>query len=562
MILKNDNINECEKNNISRGYIKRLIKKADGSFEAKVSSGDEEVYTVKVLMSGNNDISDYECSCPYDYDDVCEHVAAVLTAIEKGEYETDEPEKVSAKPKGQDDLTKLLNDASKEKLIEIILERADADNKYRLKLFSKLGKPQINEELAQIKDDIRTSVRCNTQSGYIDCNDCDSICDDMALALVTAKERMDDGCAVFAFEAALFITHTCAKLASDSDSSSGMLSMTIDDALGFVNRSCCLLSQTDDAAGKKTCYEKLCKEALRKVYDDLGEWNYELLRSAVYFITEKNVQKLNSALDELHIKYERAEYMSYFKTDEKLTRLEIIRKLEGDTAARKFIDENIDIDKFREMAVRDDIENSNYENAEKLCLEKKESQRNTYAGLSVWWYLLYEIYEKSGNAAEQRKTAVKLLLLGDLKYYDEYKRLLSEDGTWDAEYSRFITSLKNDLPYHMYMQILDKENEFRLLLEEVKKHTETVFTYGKKLALKYPDEIYLLYKHEIDDMAAEAKDRGKYQKVCGAIKELYSAGGKNAAMSIINFYMVNYKRRPAMLDELENLKSKLGKSKA
>lgn len=562
MILKNDNINECEKNNISSGYIKKLIKKADGSFDAKVSGGDEEVYTVKILMSGDDKISGYECSCPYDYDDVCEHVAAVLTAIEKGEYKTAEPEKDSAKSKGQDDLTKLLNNASKEKLIEIILERTDADSKYRLKLFSKLGKPQTEEELAQIKNDIRTSVRCNTQSGYIDYNDCDSICDDMALALVTAKERMDDGCVLFALEAALFITHTCAALASDSDSSSGMLSMTMADALGLVKRSCCLLSQTGDAALQKTCYEKLCREALHKVYDDWGEWNYELLRSAVFLITEKNVQKLNSALLELHAKYERNEYMSYFKTDEKLTRLEIIRKLEGDTAVRTFIDENLDIDKFRELAVRDDIENSNYENAEKLCLEKKESQRNTYMRPSVWWYLLYEIYEKSGNAAEQRKTAAQLLLLGDLKFYDEYKRLLSEDGTWDTEYSRFLATLKNDLPNNMYMQILDKENEFRLLFEEVKMHMETVFTYGKKLAPKYSDEIYKLYKHEIDDMAAEAKDRGKYQKVCGAIKELYSAGGKNAAMSIIGFYMVNYKRRPAMQDELDNLKSELEKGKA
>jgi hypothetical protein len=464
--------------------------------------------------------------------------------------------------KDNDELSVLLNETPKEKLAQIIHEKADSDNNYRLELFSKLGKPRTDEELAQIKDDIRTSVRRNTHSGSIGYKDCNNICGDMDSVLKTAKERMDEGSALFAFEVALFITHNCVKLASGSDSSSGMLTMTMADALELVDYSCRILSQTGDAAMQKTCYEKLCKESLHKVYDGWGEWNYKLLRSSVYLITDINVGKLKTVLDELHARYEKSEYMRYIITDEMLTRLEIIQKLEGDTAARKFINENLEIDKFRELAVRDDIKNNNYENAEKLCLEKKESKISIYAKPPVWWHLLYEIYEKSGNASKQRKTALELLLLGDLKFYDELKRLLTDDGIWETQYKSLLENLKNNLPYHMYMQILDTEDELRLLFEEVKMHPETIFSYGIKLAPKYPDAIYSLYKYAIDDMAAEADDRGKYRKVCGALKELWNAGGTDTAMSIIDFYIANFKRRPAMLDELDNLKTKLGKIKS
>jgi hypothetical protein len=463
--------------------------------------------------------------------------------------------------KDNDDLSVLLNEAPKEKLVQIILEIAYFNDNYRLKLFSKLGKPRTDEELAQIKDDIHTSVRRNTHNGSIGYRECDNICGDMDSALGTAKESMDEGGVFFAFEVALFITHNCAKLASGSDSSSGMLSMTIDDALKLIDNSCRLLSQSGDAAMQKICYEKICKEALNKAYDGWSELNFKLLRSAVYLITEKNVEKLNSVLEELHARYEKSEYIRYIIPDEMLTRLEIIQKLEGDTAARKFIDENLEIDKFRELAVRDDIKNNNYENAEKLCFEKKEAKINIYAKPSVWWHLLYEIYEKSGDASKQRKTAFELLLLGDLKFYDELKRLLTDDGIWETQYKSILENLKKSLPYHMYMQILDTEDELRLLFEEVKMHPETIFTYGKKLAPKYTDAIYSLYKNAIDDMAAEANDRGKYRKVCGALKELWNAGGTDTAMSVIDFYIANFKRRPAMLDELVSLKTKLGKIK-
>ena len=70
----------------------------DGDYEATVEGS--ETYTVSLHIEGD-EVTDYECDCPYDWGPVCKHVAAVLFYLQKDLLETEEPsqKKKRSKPK-------------------------------------------------------------------------------------------------------------------------------------------------------------------------------------------------------------------------------------------------------------------------------------------------------------------------------------------------------------------------------------------------------------------------------------------------------------------------------
>ena len=100
-----------------------------------------------------------------------------------------------------------------------------------------------------------------------------------------------------------------------------------------------------------------------------------------------------------------------------------------------------------------------------------------------------------------------------------------------------------------------------MLLNEVRKQPSAVFQYGKALAEYAPDVVYDIYKAEIVGAAEDAADRHAYKRVCASIRELNAAGGTEKTMQLIDELSGTYKRRPAMLDELDTLRRKLKKQR-
>ena len=141
------------------------------------------------------------------------------------------------------------------------------------------------------------------------------------------------------------------------------------------------------------------------------------------------------------------------------------------------------------------------------------------------------------------------------------KELLIEKGVWENEYPSLLKSLGERLPYHMYMEILSKENETSRLLEEVRRHPKSVFDYGKQLAERFSIQTYTLCVDVIRQQANEADNRTKYKKVCYLIKKLHEFGGIAETESVIVEMKAKFPRRPAMLDELNALTVKLAKKR-
>jgi hypothetical protein len=456
-----------------------------------------------------------------------------------------------------DKLDLVLHDATHEQLCDIIRRKSERDDCFRSEVLMRLGVPDLKEVLGTAKERVRIAVRQNTRRGFIGCGGCDAICNEISDSLDAARSMYLDKFPEIAFEIALYLLISEAKLASTADSSSGSLTFVTNMTTELLEAACDNIAASENVKLKKSCYEKLCKESRNKAFDGWSEWSYDILEIAAMLTTQKNFQKLDEILTEFSQRDEqRSCPSSYFRVAQAKVRLRMTETLEGKAAARTFIDAHLDMDEMRLLAVRQDMETGAYQNAEHLCLDIISSPNdNYYDRTEKWMRLLFDIYSATGETQKQIDIADKLVFRGKTQYYGKMKALYGEN--WESEYPAIRARYKTS-PSYMY--ILNAEHDWLLLLNEVKEHPSTVFQYGKALAEYSPEAVYNIYRSEIVRGAAEASNRHEYKRVCTSIRELSAAGGMEEALMLIDELGEKYKRRPAMIDELNTLLRKLTKA--
>lgn len=520
-------------------------------YQAEVSGSGTRPYRVDVRLSSDGDVEDYACTCPYDLGEVCKHIVAVMLAIDEGEFLTEASAETKAEKSA---LALLLEKAPKEQLSLLIQSQAENNPAFYSEVLSVLGAP-AKDEYDAAKSQIKESIRRNTHRGYIDYQSCDIICADMDGVLNNAQRRFDRGQLLAALELTEYILLTGVKLASTADSSSGSLEMTVKHALEMID-SCATELGSGSTEDRHKVLETLLKLAKKKVFDGWEHWRYEVLQSAARLTDKKSAAKLYKLLDSYVTARAEDDFSSFYLNSDKAVRHGIILSVEGKKAARRYIDENLDVDELRELAVLEDIKVGNWENAERLCLDRIQGD-NLHWRIAKWDGLLREIYERSDQRDKLIAWTRRMLLLGDMESYGRLKKLLEK--IWEDEYPALLRDIANARPSYEYMRILALEKETALLMEQVKKAPETVFDYGGMLSQDYPYEIFTLCKTIIRKEAEYASDRRAYRGLCGRIKTLFNFGGAIPAKEILDELRLAYMRRPALLDELRLLEGKLFK---
>lgn len=214
------------------------------------------------------------------------------------------------------------------------------------------------------------------------------------------------------------------------------------------------------------------------------------------------------------------------------------------------------------ILVKEEMECGNYANAERLCRERVEREaqekRTMWNWASQWQLLLYDIYRDWGQRDKQIGQARTLAALGEQRFYQTAKDLLTEDGRWQEEYPKFLEELKASLPVYAYMEILKGEGETDLLMEQVRLHPDKVFQYGDVLAPQYGDEVFGLCSSAIRKTSKRISNRKHYQRLCELLQSLIKFGGSGYAQILIDELYEAYPRRPALLEELERVERGIG----
>lgn len=406
-----------------------------------------------------------------------------------------------------------------------------------------------NQQLTALKNQIKASIRRNSDRGFVHYSGCNRVCSEMMSVMQEAEANTDPK---QAFDIYIMVLLEAVKLISHADTSSGAAGDVIHSCLTEIDKLC----QTIDEDNHKHFFDTIIKTAKNKAFKDWPDDGYRLLKSADYFVRDqKQAQKIYDIFPFLGTMYDGKDY-----PDKLLITLGIIERLEGKEAADQYLMDNIHVPELRMIAVENALYVKHYPLAEKLCIEAlKKETRGHFNKPAPWAYYLERLYDETDNQEKLTEMVGFILFHGDTSYYKKLKELYLRQGIWEQKREPLLQELSKALMAHEYALLFANEGEVEKLLEVIKQHKSYIMYHGKQLAKSFPDETYGIYEEYILDEAKEATDRGKYKNVCRIIKNFSEADAKAEAIEMIDRLSGMYQRRPAMLDELAGLKKKLSK---
>lgn len=411
------------------------------------------------------------------------------------------------------------------------------------------------EIVCQVKESIRTSIRKNTKKQYISARSFDCICDDFLLILEQSETWIARSRYELAFDIAACVLLAVQKLCLEGDSSNGYYGVVVDDALNGIKQA---IQGVAQSAATQSIHSKMLKKVLKlfkhKNMDDWEWLQYQLLVEALPIITQQNVAQVYRAMEQEELRRVN-ERGTWHRQDRYLcAQYYFIEKFEGNTAGRNYIEQHLEIDELRKIAVEQDVAQGAFQHAAQLCAEKCQEELSAcYTTDREWNRLLFDVYTAENNLLKRAEQAKCLVRMGDLSYYDILKEQWQAQGIWEQEYPRLREAFIVELQPYFAMKLLSKENEITVLMQFVRAQTDACFTYGMQLWQTYETEITSLCKAYVFHKAAMDNNRSHYRSTAGYIMQLYHMGGTQAARSIVKELAENYPRRPALLQELEIL---------
>ena len=523
------------------GHIISLELLADGSFEAKVEGSDDD-YNVSVEISPKtNKIVRCSCDCPYEYGDVCKHIAAVLMAIRDGKFQKHTPVSVTTK---EPDFREVILQADETRLRQFVLECAEQDENFRNRLMAAFGSLPEDRIFEEIKRKLDKAVSKFKKENYrYDSSPEYDFREAVEEILDNIGEYTRNGYHLLTFKAAVCMIQAVTDVIEEAYECS-------DDIWNLFGSAESLLSESAERVtedGSEREQRELCGFGLAEA-DGCGDRTESVLHAVIPCGIRWMPVQLNTKIERL--------FASQFISLDFY--LEYIRTYKGEPEYVKYLSSHLSIDRVRFLMVRYHLEHSEFEQAETLCAERLKEEQYPYSRRQ-WLEQLYEVYETAQNTGNAAKTAKQLLLNGDGKYYDVLKNLLVQTGTWEEACEPLMEELLRKLPDHLLFDILLKENEYRILLDRIETTSgDAIFRYGMKIAEEYPDEVAIIYRAKIEELAERASARNGYQEVCRHMKEFAKFSGTDNLYGMIADFRMLYKRRKVFMEELAELERELG----
>lgn len=402
---------------------------------------------------------------------------------------------------------------------------------------------------------VSTSIRHNTIRGYIGWSSCDNICMDMHGVLDMCEAAFKQKRYMDALAAATYVLVSGVKLASYADSSSGMLTDVVICAFELIEL-CTNTIALQDIEMRTQALALIIKESKKKAFDGWDSWRYELLEKAICLCDDKMAVKLEKVLDVFGADNEDADYNMQY---DKIVRYKLHRHLKGADATKAELYANLHIRELRLLAVKDAVANKEFEEAEKLCLERIKAESEHYYRRSPedWNNVLFDVYVEAELIDKQIEQAKKILFMGNEKFWDVLKRIYQSQDIWEEQRTILLDELKNCKYVVCYRSVLVDEGEKELLLESISEKPADLFYYGNILVKDYPDEIFKLCADDIREKCSQATNRRLYKKVCKDLLQLIKWKGNSVARELVEEFKAKYPRRPALLDELQKVERKL-----
>lgn len=503
-----------------------------------------EDYEVIVKIGENGEITYSACDCPYDFGPVCKHEAAVYFKILEDEFEGE----IVGKKKPA--IFEVLNNLSKEKLVEILMDMAKRDPKFGEKIVFKYAKTNETNLLDQCKKLVSSIVKEHKgREGYISRRDAYAFVVEFEELMEKIRDTVDT---LIAIDIGLLVLDEGMKAFQYVDDSDGDIGYLVDETLGLIGERA-MDCDPLDVKLRIDIFNKLMKHVDRRIFDGWANFKLNILEICEEFADIEVLRnKYRDKLEKMLKEESENDFSSYQK--ESLLQLlwNLIEKYDSEEEKASFIEANIHYKFFRQLLISQQMEKKNYEQVIQLALEGEKQDQKLPGLVTHWKKERYVAYKNLSLKEEQRKLAKELLLSGDFEYYKELKELTQDD----TFYNSLIHELKASEWWkarEVYLNIILEENDLAELLLYVKKYPNQLESYADELAEKYPEEVIDMYQNYIHSSAKLATDRKRYKDICKIIKRYKKYAGKEKQAVLIKQLSTQYARRPAFIDELGKL---------
>ncbi|WP_125142053.1 SWIM zinc finger family protein [Clostridium transplantifaecale] len=520
--------------------------------------GSEE-YDVRIRMEGDK-IVDMECDCPYaERGEDCKHMAAVLFYMEE-EMETRSDGKlgkdVSADSRskgGKEDIKKLIEEADAGIVHDFLAEILRKDEKLLSQFKHILGCEISPEDKERFKRQIdQIFYKFSRRQGYIGYSEACILISELEEVLDTDVERMlEKHHYGEAFELTSYILEKIEEQPmDDSDGGIGELAGMSMDIWYRILDSC-------DLELKRELF-KWCVGYLKNTEDEyIADFVEDILIDG-FEEEEFLAYKFSFTLEQAEKYKEKKDLWSCRYGAERWALLHIIVMEEQGYPQEKieeYCKDNLELSDVRKYYIESCIRDEKYEEAIHLLEESKRAD-SVYPGLvAAHSLVLKDLLKQIGRKEDYMKELWSLVLdykAGDLEIYKELKALYTEEE-WEEQREKVFSKLSRNICVE---ELYKEEKFYDRLLKNVLECPELykLTKYENCLKALYPQELLTKYESVVGIMAERASARNQYSELVNILKKMEKyPGGMEKAKEIADSWRVRYKRRKAMMDELNRL---------
>ncbi len=503
-------------------------------------------YDVEITFDGDM-ITDLDCDCPYAVDgNLCKHMAAVLYALE------DEPLASVSAPK--EDWPALLAPLSPEELRSLLLHLLQNDrtvqDKVRLYLAPQAAPLVVFRAEQQLQDIVDKYSSGDDYISYEDGSDfADAVVTFLGdhLSILSTKDPL----------AALTILNSVIELLDElaMDGSNGEHGLIIDDCLYWWQT---LYAAADASLRAKMWQTFTADWSIWRNYDSDAAWEI------VTFCVEQGAGHdvlvwLDARIHAQEGQVGRDSYQLYQLQQDILQRAALMEELSyplKEIAA--YLRQYIIYDDVRLALIR--LEMTQDRHQEALALIEDALKPYTPTGLQEQYcQLRLEIWRQSDNTAQYKQGLLDYLThfaVRDLTAYQQLKALCTPEE-WPALAEAVLAYQgQGRCKSSTYLDMLIEEGrEQEVLAHFAQTHDlQGLKHYASQLCARYPQETADIFRTTLTQQAAAANCRNDYKRLTSELRALRQyPGGADLIDELVSLWRAQYKRRPAMMEELGKL---------
>ena len=487
------------------------------------------------------------CDCPYAAEgECCKHMAAVLYAIEE---EDPELEKAVTEEGGR--ISSVIALIPEKELRSLVLSLAQEDKSLQNALLSKYSKSLEPWQIKSFQDEFFAIIEdVSDRHGFIDYKNA-SFFEHRAEKFLERRVGVliEKGQFREAFEVSKMVYTQLGSL--EIDDSNGTIMTIAGD--------CCQIWSSIFQQCSKEEEQEMFKWILDCLEDSLASYLEEgLIDFWMNEFPEKEqlLQKLDfldSRIERLRSGPQNSWSNDYDIQSALMKRLKVMEQLEcSRDEMAKFMGKYHQYSDVRQWEIDLAVKETRYKDAISLLKESKSLDCGHAGLVAKYSKQLMELYQSCGQTEKYKKELIDYVIQKnylEMNYVLKLKQVCTSE-----EWEKYRTLLLKKTDSSFRYELMEKEGMYRQLLDEIisRKSIYPLDQYERVLKDKFPDEVRDMYLNFVKSQAENACDRKTYYELAAYLaKAAKYPGGRPLAEAIAAEWRVSYKRRRAMMEELD-----------